>query len=155
MKEFINSVFNALVSILSHPSEYTWLGWFVFITEWIIALTFIWIFVSLICYIIDSFFRPNALGEGTVVDKNYLPSHTRITMMNTGRSTVPMVIRHPERWSILISSQGKTDWFYLTQSLHDKIKIGQKISISYSIGRLFKGLYVRSVIIQNTNHNES
>lgn len=155
MKEFINSAFNAWISILSHPVEDNWLGWITLITCWVLTVVFIWLIVSFICYIIDSSFRPKALGNGVVVDKNYSPSHTTITMMNVGKSTMPMVIRHPERWSINISNEGKTDWFYLTESLHDEIKIGQTISISYSIGRLYKALYVRSVIIQNVNYNES
>ena len=102
-----------------------------------------------IYWCIDSFFRPTLEGNGTIVRKDFTPSHTQTIMVYNAslKTSLPQVIYHDDDWSICVKLCGRVGDISISEDLYGKLKINEGVFTEYSEGRLNKkNIYIKSII---------
>lgn len=77
-------------------------------------------------------FTYTPLTEGVVIRKDYTPAHnvySPIHMNVNGKTQIiPHWNYHPDRWSVTVQNGEDTDWWYVSESYYDSVKIGDWVT---------------------------
>ena len=122
-------------------------GWINYISGtlmWILTTAIVGGFIWLCGWLIDSSFLPLKEKEGVVTEHYYIPAHTTTTYMMSGKTMIPITNYIDDSYGIIVEIDGLTDKVCLYQSNWNKIKVGDKICFSYTNGRIYKTLYIKS-----------
>ena len=94
------------------------------------------IVIAVVVLMVVAVFNIPTLSEGVVVDKTFVPAHTktRVQIVHTGKVAVPSrrTIHHPDTWRIHVS--GISDkgsemaaWWTVPEALYNSIEIGDRV----------------------------
>lgn len=87
----------------------------------LIAGTFVW-------YV----FIHEPLTEGVVIGKDYTPAHKVYSPIHMNVNGKTQIIPHwnyvSEKWCITVQNGDDTDWWYVSESYYDSVKIGDWVS---------------------------
>lgn len=129
---------------------FTWpddgLEWFALIMIWIITLLIVGFLIAGALYLVDSTFLADRQGSGTISAMVFKPSHYTTTMIYNAatKTSTPHTVYHPDAWYITITVDGLNDDFYVSERDYMKLRFGQSIDVTYSKGRIFDSLYIKS-----------
>lgn len=133
-----------LSDLLDWPSDGE--EWALFILAWILLLMAVAIIGWGLLELINVAFLSVHEGYGTIIQKNFIPSHHTTTLMPGAKGTViPITTWHPDAWSIIVESEGRTGSAYLHESDYVAYNINQQVKITYSVGRLCGSLDIKTI----------
>jgi len=138
MKDFLKYM------LIEPFTERGWINYMGGTIMWILTTVIVGGFIWLCGWLIDSSFLPLKEKEGIVTEHYYIPAHTTTTYMMSGKTMIPITNYIDDRYEIIVEIDGLTDKVCLYQSNWNKIKVGDKICFSYTNGRIFKTLYIKS-----------
>lgn len=119
---------------------------FGFILGWIILVMVSGLIIYGLLELINSVFLPVQEGYGVIIQKNFIPSHHTTTLVPGAKGTlIPITTWHPDAWSMIISADGKNGTFYIDETGYVRYNIHQKVKITYSIGRIWGTLNIKSI----------
>ncbi len=97
------------------------------------ALFSIFMFAYVTFYVIDCIFRPVFSGEGKIISKYFIEN-----------DTTP---HYHDEYILHIQVGNLIDEYLVSKTNYNKFKEGEFLKVDYSLGRLRKSLYIKSISI--------
>lgn len=140
---------NEIIKMLTEPIENNFMGWFLIVLLWLLLVLLVGIIIYGILSAINYWFLPLKEGYGKIISMHFEPAHySTILVYNAATKTsMPMTTWHPNAWKLTIEIDGLEDDFYLTKEGYVKHKIGEKIYVEYTNGRLWKSVDIKTAIV--------
>lgn len=140
---------NCLDFLLFNPFSEGITGIILGIIGWVSFLLLIGVFIYLILCILDEIWLPKETGQGVIVKKEFKAAHGStqlipISMMSPMIFIMPILHHHDDCWSIIIEVNGIQGEFDVNEDDYNKLEIGQKLNLTYSWGRIFISVLVKS-----------
>jgi len=101
--------------------------------------------VYVILLIVDSIFMPELTGFGVIIKMEFKESHHTTHLMHVGKTLVPTTKWHPDAWTITIRQDGVEGTILVEESEYQQIQVGMPVKTIYSVGRVWKSLYLKKV----------
>lgn len=112
---------------------------------WMFFLFLVSVLIAFGLWGVDSAFMPVKKSKGVVKSTQYNPSYTYITYIHSGKVSIPVTNRAPERYSLNISINGTVDNFTISNEYYDYFDKGDTVKCEYTQGRLFNTVYIKSI----------
>ena len=109
--------------------------------------------VGLIIYglldLINYVFLPIENGYGKIIEMRFEEAHYTTTQHynHTTKMFTPHTVWHPNAWKYVIEVDGKTADHYVSAEEYIKHKIGDRLSLTFKKGRIWKNLFIGTVRI--------
>lgn len=96
---------------------------------------------------IDSWFLPLHEGDAEVISKEHIPATTSLILVPgaTPSMTFPYFINHDDDWVVEVEMGGQYGEISLEREDYRHYRVGQRVVIDYSRGRLTGNLYVKAI----------
>lgn len=120
---------------------------FVFFVSWVILVLCSCLVFLIGGYFINTTSLKKRVGNGLVIYKNFTPAHYETNLVqnnSTGLTDVLMVFR-PDAWRMEIAIDGRSDLVDVSQNVYEKTELLSTVSVTYSIGRIWKFLFIHTV----------
>lgn len=138
MKEF-------LYEMLIEPFERWSYEIFLGIICWFLAISLIVGSIIFIVWGVDSSFLQDKNGIGIIVGKRFIPAHTTISIVSTGKTTISIPIFHPDSYRINIQVDGLNDEVAVSKYYYDDLEMNEKVNCVYTNGRIMDSMYIKEV----------
>ena len=114
---------------------------------WILCLGLLFLVGWGLFYLFDSVGLQRIKSYGRVIEKRFIESHTTTTMVYNAatKSTMPMVIHHPDSWVIKVVFNKTSDEINVSEGDYVKIKHNTDVPIEYTVGRISGKSYLKSI----------
>lgn len=111
----------------------------------VISLFILWLIYKIVYYILDTSFLHIMESSGVVIGKFIRPHHMSLQPIMIGGVCINHTVHGTEDYILFIDINGSTDFFTVLETTYVRIKRGQNINCTYSIGRLSKSLYINNI----------
>ena len=110
------------------------------VTLFIVGLTSIGIL-----YLIDSSYLPEKKATGEITNMYIVPGHYTHTSIMCGKTSIPVTTWHDTTYNLTIAIDGISDDVSITGEYYLLRDIGDKVKCTYTNGRMFDSLYIKSI----------
>lgn len=131
--------------MLTDPLDEGFLGYAFLVLLWIINLAVIGLLAYGLLYLIDTAWMPIHNGEGVVINKWFSPAHSVTTYVMSGKIMIPITNFYSDTWYISISVNGISDKVSITYSYFNVVRINDHLNVSYSFGRIWHTINIKSI----------
>ena len=138
---------NLLKDILIDPFTDDGIGILLGITMWILFIVIFGFMLYGILFIVDYSFRHVNEGYGIIVDKEFIPEHDETTMIYNAalKMSVPHTTHYDDQYKLSIQVDDLIDKVLVNSDYYYNMKIGKRIKVKYSHGRIWKSLYIKEI----------
>ena len=102
------------------------------VQEWWLAVIGVVSILLLGAFMVWVLFIHKPLTEGYVTGKDYTPAHNSYAPIHMNVNGTTQIIPHwnyyPDKWKLTIQNGEDTDWWYVSESYYDSVKIGEWVT---------------------------
>lgn len=122
------------------------------ILAWICILGLSFLIIWGLLFLVDYTYRPINEGTGTVISKEFIPEHTEtIWVYNAAlKMNMPQTTHYSNEWRLWIDVNNLRDDVLVSENYYNSIKVGQQLKLKYSVGRIWKTLYIKEVLYDSS-----
>lgn len=145
MRDFFDDTWG----LLTVPAEDTIGGWMALVLLWIASVAIVFMVGWLLLHLINISFRPLKTGLGEIVAMHFKAAHFSTTYHYNAvtKTNTPMTTWHPDAWKLVLQVEGESDDFYLSADKYVKYKLGEKVPVTYTTGRLWKSIKIKTATV--------
>lgn len=110
---------------------------------WILVLSLSGLIIWGTLFTIDYAFRPTYKGTGTIIAKEFIPEHTIWVYNAALKMNSPQQV--DDQWKLWIIVDDLQDDVSVTPNYFNSVKENQQIQLTYSLGRIWKTLYIKDI----------
>jgi hypothetical protein len=108
---------------------------------WLLSITFVFIIVGSVLYLIDCAIGTKKQGVGIIVDRNFDPAHT--THHHSGKHH--HTTHYPDRWYVSIKVEDLSDQIQVNELYYNESWVGDSVNIKYTKGKIFDAIYIDEI----------
>ncbi len=143
MKDF----FSEFMRTLTTPPGDHWMDYGILAVVWVLVLMVVGLVLFGVLSLIDGTFLSVQEGTGQLISKHFEESHTTTVLVYNAalKTSLPHTTYHPDAWKLGIQVGDGVGDFYVSATDYVKLKVQQRIDLTYTIGRLWGTLYIKTI----------